>query len=285
MFMIFLRAAAMALARPLLDPRAAASLIAGRAHQEHGFVPPALVADIRRSLVALGRSEMLRPATSFSSDGQEDDLRSALTCKPDMDDDSMYALYERLDDLREQLQQLLGTPLSPGIEATYVVYPAGGYYKRHIDAVEGLDPQGSGRRCISFICYLSAPGVWAASDGGALRIYGEGEPQPPPSATGELSVDLPADLPALTRRELQQLAKRMGVRANQKSVDMLAELGALLPRHGRDAGGGGGAEHTHAQELLPQSGSLVLFDSKRVWHEVLPTLRERACLVGWYRCA
>ena len=75
----------------------------------------------------------------------------------------------------------------------------------------------------------------------------------------------------------------MGVRANQKSVDMLAELEMLLPRCGRDAGGG--AEHAHAQELLPQSGSLVLFDSKRVWHEVLPTLRERACLVGWYRCA
>ena len=283
-------------------------------------MPPALVADIRRSLVALGRSEMLRPATSFSSDGQEDDLRSALTCKPDMDDDSMYALYERLDDLREQLQQMLGTPLSPGIEATYVVYPRGGYYKRHIDAVEGLDPQGSGRRCVSFICYLSAPGDWAASDGGALRIYGEpsagvygeGETQPPPRATGELPVDgapedlpadlpadFPADLPALTRRELQDLAKRLGVRANQKSVDMRAELEALLPqRPGRDAGGGGGgggsgggggggggAEHMHAQELLPQSGSLVLFDSKRVWHEVLPTLRERACLVGWFRCA
>jgi hypothetical protein len=253
---MFFLCAAMALAPPLLDPRATDSLIAGRAHQEHGFVPPALVADVRRSLVALGRSGILCPATSFSSDGQEDDLRSALTCKPDMDDDSMYALYERLDDLREQLQQMLGMPLSPGIEATYVVYPTGGYYKRHIDAVEGIDPQGSGRRCVSFICYLNAPGDWAVSDGGALRIYGEGEPQPPPSATGELSVDLPADLPAdlsadlsadlpadlpaLTRRELQELAKRMGVRANQKSVDMLAELEALLPRHGRDAGGGGG---------------------------------------------
>ena len=101
--------AAMALAPPLLDPRAAASLRAGRAHQEHGFVPPALVYGIRRSLVALGRSERLRPATSFSSDGREDDLRSALSCKPDIGDDSMYALYERLDELREQLQQMLGT--------------------------------------------------------------------------------------------------------------------------------------------------------------------------------
>ena len=105
--------AAMALAPPLLDPRAAASLRAGRAHQEQGFVPPALVDGIRRSLVALGKSERLRPATSFSSDGREDDLRSALSCKPDMGDDSMYALYERLDELREQLQQMLGTLTEP----------------------------------------------------------------------------------------------------------------------------------------------------------------------------
>ena len=217
-------AAALAVAPRLLDPQAAASLIAGRAHQEHGFVPPALVDDLRRSLVTLGRSEMLRPAESFSSNGQEDDLRSALTAKPNMDDDSMYALYERLDDLREQLQLMLGRPLSfkqrvegavlvapqlaalasrltlpgpgcatqlgrateplcgcvrlgrsrractprPGIEASYVVYPTGGYYRRHIDAVEGIDPQGSGRRCVSFICYLNAPGSWL---GGKSRPF------------------------------------------------------------------------------------------------------------------
>ena len=37
------------------------------------------------------------------------------------------------------------------------------------------------------------------------------------------------------------------------------------------------------RDILPESGTLVLFDSKRVWHEVLPTRRERACLVGWMR--
>ena len=37
------------------------------------------------------------------------------------------------------------------------------------------------------------------------------------------------------------------------------------------------------EDLPPESGSLVLFDSKRVSHEVLPTRRQRACLVGWFR--
>ena len=35
-------------------------------------------------------------------------------------------------------------------------------------------------------------------------------------------------------------------------------------------------------EFLPSSGSLVLFDSLAVEHEVRPTNRERACLVGWF---
>ena len=36
-------------------------------------------------------------------------------------------------------------------------------------------------------------------------------------------------------------------------------------------------------DVLPESGLLVLFDSKKLWHEVRPTQRERACLVGWFR--
>ena len=36
------------------------------------------------------------------------------------------------------------------------------------------------------------------------------------------------------------------------------------------------------QDLLPEGGSLAVFDSKRVWHEVAPTARERSCVVGWF---
>ena len=48
----------------------------------------------------------------------------------------------------------------------------------------------------------------------------------------------------------------------------------------------GGALRVHhpegAYEILPDAGSLVLFDSMAVEHEVRPTRRERTCLIGWF---
>ena len=37
-----------------------------------------------------------------------------------------------------------------------------------------------------------------------------------------------------------------------------------------------------AEEYLPTSGGLALFDSTRLEHEVLPTSRDRTCLIGWF---
>ena len=34
--------------------------------------------------------------------------------------------------------------------------------------------------------------------------------------------------------------------------------------------------------MLPESGTLVVFDSARVEHEVQPTGKERLALVGWF---
>ena len=126
------------------------------------------------------------------------------------------ALYDLLMEVQDELAIGLSRPLSSGIEATFVLYPPGGYYKRHMDSIQGVDEAGSGRRAVSFLCYLTDPAVeWSRAAGGALRIFDD-------------------------------------------------------------------AKGTH-DDLLPTSGSLVLFDSKRVWHEVRPTHRERAALVGWYR--
>ena len=36
-------------------------------------------------------------------------------------------------------------------------------------------------------------------------------------------------------------------------------------------------------DVLPEGGSLVLMRSDRVPHEVMPTWRERQCVVGWFR--
>lgn len=49
----------------------------------------------------------------------------------------------------------------------------------------------------------------------------------------------------------------------------------------------GGALRVHASDkctidILPECGSLVLFDSCAVEHEVRPTNRDRTCLIGWF---
>ena len=138
-----------------------------------------------------------------------------------MDEGSSFlGLYEHLDTMRTQLSRSLGVGLSPGMEATFVVYPPGGYYRRHVDSLAGTDPAGSGRRVVSFLVYLSDPSQpWTPSDGGALACFR-------------------------------------------------------------------GEQDDEASEVCwPDSGLLVAFDSKRVWHEVRPTRRERACVVGWLRAA
>lgn len=205
---------------PLLSPGAASSVLDGGVHVEAQFVPPELISELRSELAAKGAAGQFATTSSFSSDGQEDDLRAAMTCKPDLGSAAFSRLYERLDVVREELARRLGRELARGMEATYVVYPHGGYYRRHVDSLAGVDVGGSGSRSVSFICYLNEPG-WTEHDGGQLRIYSHGG--------------------------------RFGL-----------------------------SESAHV-DVLPECGSLVLFDSKLVSHEVLPTRRERACLVGWMR--
>jgi SM-20-related protein len=215
--------------------RAAATVRAGRVHVEQSFAPPHLVEGVRRDL--LKRHAQFQTAASYSSNGF-DDVRQALVCDPDLGCEPFFALYNQLDIARTEIGAALAIALAPGMEATYVVYPTGGYYRPHIDSIEGVDEPGTGRRVISYIIYLSEPEPeWAPSDGGALRAF-----HAPPRDVAAVA----------TGSDDRTLA---------------------VPEDG------------DWEDVLPRSGSLVLFDSKRVWHEVRPTLRERACLVGWMRAA
>jgi Rps23 Pro-64 3,4-dihydroxylase Tpa1-like proline 4-hydroxylase len=38
----------------------------------------------------------------------------------------------------------------------------------------------------------------------------------------------------------------------------------------------------HYMDIIPDLGTLVLFDSATVPHEVLPTKRDRLAVVGWF---
>jgi SM-20-related protein len=66
-----------------------------------------------------------------------------------------------------ELQAFLNQTLYLGLkdyEAHLTVYPAGAFYKRHLDRFRSDDA-----RSISFVCYLNTD--WHYSDGGLLRLY------------------------------------------------------------------------------------------------------------------
>jgi SM-20-related protein len=76
---------------------------------------------------------------------------------------------QRLDELRTHLNQSLFLSLKD-IEVHMTVYPAGAFYKRHLDQFKQDD-----HRKLSVICYLNER--WDTSHGGELRMYLENGPQ------------------------------------------------------------------------------------------------------------
>jgi SM-20-related protein len=171
------------------------------------------------------------------------------------------ALTAAAESLRRELQagdpeRLATTPFHT--ELQYLLYPAGGLYRRHTDVGwrrggwrrRGREPIDGGslsgaefRRRVSFLLYLNSG--WQDRFGGALRLYRSRAPSG--------NADEPAAMPA---------ARADG-----------------LPGRSTD---GHAAEPEHV-DVVPEAGTLVLFMSARVEHEVLETLRPREAVVGWFR--
>ena len=73
----------------------------------------------------------------------------------------------RVWEAMEQLRLVLNQHLFLGIleiEAHYAVYPAGGFYSRHVDSFRNDDS-----RIVSFVLYLNSQ--WMPMNGGQLRVY------------------------------------------------------------------------------------------------------------------
>jgi len=69
----------------------------------------------------------------------------------------------RMESLRQRINRELQLGLF-GFESHYAVYPAGSFYRRHLDQFKG-----AGHRTVSCILYLNE--AWQPEDGGALRVY------------------------------------------------------------------------------------------------------------------
>ena len=215
----------------LLPSDAADTLRKGRVVVDSSFAPQLLISHLKDDMDALDAAGLFHAAGSGGRDidSGPDPLRRALWCDPVGRPDrsvgnweAFFALWERLDMIRCELAAELDQELMEEMELHYVNYPEGGYYKRHLDEVLE-DNSAAHRRCISFICYLTAPD-WEEKDGGQLRIFDTTESQEASETTTITSSDIP-----------------------------------------------------------PLAGTLVLFDSTQVEHEVLPTQRDRRVLIGWFQ--
>ena len=125
----------------VLGPGAADALRSGRVHVEKQFATPLLVDDLRADVAALEAAGLFESAGSGGRAGAVDHMRSAVFADPVErggdrgrgDWEAFFCLWERLDLVRDELQEALGVRLLPEMEVHYVRYPPGGFYERHVD--------------------------------------------------------------------------------------------------------------------------------------------------------
>ncbi len=82
---------------------------------------------------------------------------------PNHDFAPVQGYLSKIDDLIKYLNQTCYLGIQD-YESHFTIYPAGSFYKRHLDQFRD-----KGNRKISFICYLNEN--WRADYGGQLRIY------------------------------------------------------------------------------------------------------------------
>lgn len=88
-----------------------------------------------------------------------------------LDENNATAAQKKYFDIMEQLRCSLNKHLYLGLyglECHFAIYPAGTFYKRHLDCFAGADISKPQRK-ISCIVYLNQ--CWDEQDGGQLRLY------------------------------------------------------------------------------------------------------------------
>ena len=110
--------------------------------------------DFRQAGIGRNQTFMIRP-----------EIRNdrVLWIDPESPTQPQAQYLERMELLRQRINRELQLGLF-GFESHYAVYPAGSFYRRHLDQFRG-----SGQRTVSCILYLNED--WQPADGGALRIY------------------------------------------------------------------------------------------------------------------
>jgi SM-20-related protein len=171
-----------------------------------------LAAALKTRMAELEEAEALTPAGI----GREDQNRIAEDIRRDRTFwlDPAHSTDREYTGLMENLRLCLNRDLFLGLfeyEAHYAMYPAGGFYKKHIDALKG-----GKNRIVSTVCYLNEE--WREKDGGMLTLFDRDD--------------------------------------HSRVVNV----------------------------VLPEEGSIAVFLSEDIPHEVTPANRVRRSIAGWFRC-
>lgn len=180
-------------------------------------VQPSYLSDeLCHRLIARFESLRANQALTPAGIGREDlnqivpEIRKDKTYWMERGDDADMLFLKEMEKLRLDLNRDLFMGLFE-YEAHYALYPAGGFYKKHIDALKGEK-----NRLVSTVLYLNEE--WQPGDGGELALYD------------------PEDI------------------------------------------------KTRIHTVEPRLGTCVFFLSEDIPHEVIPALKPRKSIAGWFRC-
>ena len=171
-----------------------------------------------------------------------------------------------MDGVRERLSVLrldAGLkPLTPSrTEGLYVYYPNGGFYRRHVDAAPKGLGYSSEARAFSYLLYLNEG--WREEDGGCLRLFTRGSGGS--GGVGGSGGREDGTLGTFRRARSFLQVRRAGIR-------YLMDTSCKKPRH----------DAATFVDVEPRAGTLVVFSSDEIEHEVLDTFAPRLVLAGWW---
>ncbi|HUT40966.1 MAG TPA: 2OG-Fe(II) oxygenase [Gammaproteobacteria bacterium] len=159
------------LPEPFAEPEPVPGIIAALAEQgwcvTPDFLAPALVDALRHELEACWQAGGFRHAGVGRGAQLQVRPEVRTDCVHWLDAQACGPAQRRYLDELERLRLAINGTLFLGLfdfEAHLAVYPAGTYYRRHLDQFAGI-----GTRRVTSTLYLNAD--WLAADGGQLRIY------------------------------------------------------------------------------------------------------------------
>jgi SM-20-related protein len=134
-------------------------------------VSPGLVDGLVEEMTRRERAGELKPA-GIGREGiaHARGVRHACASWIDGRSQAEQALLRMADDLRRALNRRLYLGLFE-FEAQFLLYPAGGFYARHVDSLAGAR-----NRIVSLVMYLNKG--WRAENGGELLIWRGADEQP-----------------------------------------------------------------------------------------------------------